>query len=394
MAKADDGVGGFCDYDDVVVKHADKGPLKGMTLAVKDAYDVKGYRTGFGNPDWLTGAKIVGKTAQSIQKLLDAGAQFVGKSHCDELCYSLNGINHHYGAPINSAAPDRITGGSSSGSVALVAAGIVDIATGTDTGGSVRIPASYCGLLGLRPTHGRISMEGSVPLAHTFDCFGWFAKDAATYEKIGKVLLGEDENDVELSDAITVDILDQQLSGREEQLAYRAGYDEARVEFNLKQSIKTFSNPFEDWYWAFRKLQGYEAWANLGDWVQSAKPQLGPGLDDRLQFGASISDETYGDCEAMREKMRAELAGILGENTVLILPTAPGAAPLRDSNFDQLQDFREKCLKLLCISGISGFPQITIPLSSVSGAPFGVSLIGPPGSDMRLIRMARQILGE
>src|SRR5881409_4155035 len=173
------------------MKGASHGPLLGLTFAVKDIYDVAGHRTGFGSPDWLRTHGPATRTAPVVQRLLDAGAHLVGKTNTDELTWSLTGENAHYGAPVNVNAPGRITGGSSSGSAAAAAAGLVDFALGSDTGGSVRAPASFCGIYGLRPTHGRISLEGACPLASSFDTCGWFARDPVLLERIGRVLLGD-----------------------------------------------------------------------------------------------------------------------------------------------------------------------------------------------------------
>ncbi len=185
-----DRLNAFLDLPDVPVASAKAGPLAGLTLGVKDIFDVAGYVSGWGNPDRFAEAKPAQATAPAVQKLLDAGARFIGKTQTEELAFSMIGQNVHFPHPVNPAAPDRITGGSSSGSAAAVAGNLADIGTGSDTGGSVRAPASFCGLIGLRTTHGAISLEGTMPLAPSFDTFGWFAKDAEMYEKVGEVLFG------------------------------------------------------------------------------------------------------------------------------------------------------------------------------------------------------------
>ncbi|HEX6004321.1 MAG TPA: amidase family protein, partial [Burkholderiales bacterium] len=186
-----DQVGAFCRHTHVALKGSGSGPLAGLTFGVKDIYDIAGHRTGFGSPDWFATHAAAARTAPTVQRILNAGADMVGKTHTDELTYSLNGENPHYGTPVNVNAPGRIPGGSSSGSAAAVAAGLCDFALGSDTGGSVRAPASYCGIYGIRPTHGRVSLEGACPLAPSFDTAGWFARDATLLERVGQVLLGE-----------------------------------------------------------------------------------------------------------------------------------------------------------------------------------------------------------
>src|SRR5688572_1010312 len=189
---ANDKLGAFCRHNHVEKKGAASGPLAGLTFGLKDIYDVAGTKTGFGCPDWLRSHEPAARTAPAAQMLLDAGAHLVGKTHTEEMAWSLTGENAHYGTPINVNAPGRIPGGSSSGSAAAVAAGLVDFSIGSDTGGSVRLPASYCGILGLRPTHGRISLDGVCPLAPSFDTCGWFARDAGVFERVGRVLLRDD----------------------------------------------------------------------------------------------------------------------------------------------------------------------------------------------------------
>ncbi|MGZ5154663.1 MAG: amidase family protein, partial [Burkholderiales bacterium] len=164
-----DTLGAFCRHTHVAVRAAGAGELSGLTFGAKDIYDIAGCKTGFGSPDWLRTHAAASQTAPIVQQLLDAGADLLGKTHTDELTFSLNGENAHYGTPINVNAPGRIPGGSSSGSAAAVAGKLVDFALGSDTGGSVRAPASFCGIYGLRPTHGRVSLDGACPLARGFD---------------------------------------------------------------------------------------------------------------------------------------------------------------------------------------------------------------------------------
>ncbi|MGE3697786.1 MAG: amidase family protein, partial [Hyphomicrobiaceae bacterium] len=188
-----DPLGAFCRDNHAALAGSGRGPLAGLTFAVKDLFHIEGNRTGFGHPDWLRTHPRAERTAVAVERLLAAGADMIGRTHCDELCYSLTGENVHYGTPINSNAPGRIPGGSSNGSAAAVAGKLVDFALGSDCGGSIRIPASYCGILGMRPTWGRISLEGAAPFGPSFDVAGWFARDTVLFEKVGRVLLGDDK---------------------------------------------------------------------------------------------------------------------------------------------------------------------------------------------------------
>ena len=184
-----DRFGAFC-ANEVRLAGAAGGPLAGLTFAAKDLFDVAGHVTGAGNPDWLASHPPAARTAPVVQRLVDAGATMIGKTHTDELSRGIFGENAHYGTPINPKAPDRVPGGSSSGSAAAVAGGLVDFALGTDTGGSVRVPASFCGLYGIRPTHGRLPFDGVMAQAPSFDTIGWFAREPQLLARIATVLLG------------------------------------------------------------------------------------------------------------------------------------------------------------------------------------------------------------
>ena len=185
----------FIDYPDAAVTHAPSGPLAGLNFAVKDIFDVAGYPTGCGSPEKRAESRknLPGSHAPVVEALLAAGAAFAGKTHTAELAFSLDGRNDHFGTPTNPAAPGRVPGGSSSGSAAAVAGGLVDLALGSDTGGSVRGPAAMCGLIGLRTSFGRIDIGGTMPLSPGFDTVGWFARSAEVYERVGAVLLDEDK---------------------------------------------------------------------------------------------------------------------------------------------------------------------------------------------------------
>lgn len=383
----------WCDYPEVAVQHAKEGPLAGLTLAVKDIFQVAGYPNGWGQPTRLAEAEPDTETQSVVQKLLNAGISVAGKSQCEELCFSLTGINKHYGAPVNGAAPDRVTGGSSSGSVSLISNRIVDVATGSDTGGSVRAPASYCGLIGLRTTHGRVSLDRTMPLAPSFDVFGWFAKDAETYAAVGDVILDDDEDDTPLTRLIASPNLDALLLSDADYLAYAKAAEQVEKHFGTERECSEVPFDIEKAYWAFRKCQAYDSWQALGPWISSRKPDLGPGIKERFAFGESLSKEEFEASTGDRLDMRVKLEEWIGKDGLLVLPTVPSCGPLKSESEETLQAFREQALMLLCLSGNSGLPQITLPLAEVYGAPLGLSLIGPRGSDKRLIAIAKDMLG-
>jgi len=371
---------------------AQSGPLKGERLAVKDIYDVAGMQTGCGNPQILAESLAARKSSPVVEKLLSAGATFVGKTQTDELAFSLMGQNSHCPHPINPSAPDRVTGGSSSGSAAAVAGKVADIALGSDTGGSIRAPASFCGLIGLRTTHGRIPLEGIMPLAPSLDTIGWFARDIDLYEKVGQALLGDDERSFKLSQLLYMPLLEHLMLGQEETDTYRAMFAKVRPHFGSLKAASQTTLTIDELYLTFRQIQGWEAWNTHGVWISSGDRNLGPGVADRFAYGSEITNEAVVQHRMRRARFTQELETIIGDNAVLALPTVPGAAPFANEHFENLQAYREQALRLLCLSVLSGLPQITLPLGQVHGAPFGISFIGPRGSDRALIALGRNIL--
>jgi amidase len=377
-------------FPDASVAHAPEGPLKGLSMAVKDLYDVKGYPTGAGSAHVLAMSGVKTRHAPLVAQLLKAGARFAGKTVTDELAFSLNGKNAHFGSPINGAAPERITGGSSSGSASAVSGGLVDFALGTDTGGSVRAPASYCGLFGIRPTHGRVSLKGCWPLADSFDTAGYFTRDGERFVRVGEVFLGKDRKP--LPDAprllLATDMFALAVPEAEAVLRDAA----RRVSLRMGEMAEVrITKDVDALYWAFRWLQGREAWEADGAMIDRFKPPLGPGVAERFAFARAITDEQVAAGDRTRAAFRRALAKILGKDGVLVMPTVPDVAPLVTTSEGDLDDFRNRALRLLCPSGLSGFPQVSIPCARKDGAPLGLSIMGPPGSDLSLVRLAAKI---
>ncbi|MCR4265005.1 amidase [Nitratireductor sp. ZSWI3] len=392
MTGTRDTLNAFLDYTDAPVPNAASGPLAGLTLGVKDIYDVEGYPTGGGNPDRAKIHSRATGTASAIQALLDAGARFVGKTQTDELTFSMIGINAHYPAPVNSAAPQRVTGGSSSGSAAAVAGGLVDIAAGSDTNGSIRAPASFCGLLGLRTTHGRIPLDHTMPLAPSFDTFGWFARSAATYEKVAEVLLGEDGHARRLTRPVRIAELEALLYGDEERSVYANMLGTVIRHFDRQATFLALPGTPDELFDCFKKIQAFEAWQVHGPFITSDRPALGPGVKERFDYARGISEETVQAARSRRQDFQDDFSSLFDDDMVLILPTQPTAAPLKSATQPELDSYRNMALTLTSFAGLLGWPQITIPLGRVHDAPFGISLLGPAGSDRQLIGLAAEIL--
>lgn len=381
----------FVPYPDAPVPHAPTGPLADLSFAAKDLFDVAGYPTGGGSPIVLAMSGIKTRTAPTVQKLLDAGARFAGKTVTDELAFSMNGNNAHFGAPINGAAKDRITGGSSSGSASAVSSGLCDFALGTDTGGSVRAPANHCGLYGLRPTHGRVSLEGALDLAPSLDTCGWFARDIGTFARVADVLLGNDTAALPARVRLLrpEDVWSLAVPAAADALADAA----ARVQRVLGDAtgIDVALDSFDAMYWNFRYVQAHEAWLTDGPLIERYAPPLGPGVAERFAWSRGVNDAQIVAGRAFRTAFRSHLAKLLGSDGVLLMPTMPDIAPLRSEGEAGLEDYRNRAIQMLCIAGLAGFPQLSMPLAQRHGAPLGISLLGPAGSDRSLIALAQAI---
>ena len=389
---ADDPLGAFCRENHAALPGSGSGPLTGLTFAAKDVFDIAGIRTGFGNPTWLSTHPPAETTAPAVQRLLDAGANMVGKTLTDELTYSLNGQNAHYGTPVNTAAPGRIPGGSSSGSASAVAGGLVDFALGTDCGGSVRLPASYCGILGIRPSHGRVSLKGVAPFTWSFDVAGWFSSDAEVFARVGEVLL---DDEAELPPPIRMlfasdafDLVDTEVAdalGPSVELAYRT--------IGARQDVTVSPDGLFGWFETFRISQAWEIWSNHRDWIETSHPEFGPGIRDRVKWASQVTEAEMEMARARQAVIVERIRGLFSEGDVLCLPTSPRVAPLIDTPQGELEDrIRAQAMSLLCIAGLAGLPQVSLPLATLDGLPLGFSLVGSWGYDRQLLALARRMM--
>jgi amidase len=387
----DDPLGAFCRQNHAALKGSAAGPLARLTFAVKDAFHIAGARTGFGQPDWLRTHPSATETADAVQRLLAAGADMIGKTHCDELCYSLTGENVHFGTPVNVNAPGRVPGGSSNGSAAAVAGGLVDFALGTDCGGSIRIPASYCGIIGLRPTHGRVSDQGVLPFGPSFDVVGWFAREIGLFDSVGAVLLREDHAPAPTRLLIADDAWEQVEKAVADSL--RPAVDKVKAAMGRTEQLRISPEGLSEWFEAFRTLQAAEIWATLGAWVTAAQPKLGPGIKERFEFAATITPAQVASASTRRREITAHVERLLGGDGIICLPTSPRAAPLRGTPADQVEvEYRNQAMRLLCIAGLAGLPQLSLPMATIDGLPLGLSLIGARNTDRALIALARRVL--
>lgn len=384
------------DYRAFVNKHIrvepfNQGILSGLTFAVKDVFDIKGNVASAGNPDWLrTHGNPAEEHAPAIKLLLENGATLQGTTMTDELMYSLQGENYHYGTPVNPKAPQCIPGGSSSGSAVAASAKLVDFAIGTDTGGSIRVPSAYCGNYGIRPTHGAITMDGVIPLAPSFDTIGWMTQSADMLLKVGTVLLKESslESKTEFKRFMYAqdawDLVDESCKQKMLDCASSLEFGEAPTWLTIAEEGLT------EWMNTFRLLQGIEIWKSQGEWIKETKPSFGPGISERFQWASTLSIEGKEYAIELREKIKSQLNKLLGEDGLLIVPTVPGKAPLLHLSNEEIEIGRTNTLKLSCIAGLAGLPQVSIPITELDGIPLGLSIIAGPNQDLRLLQWIKE----
>jgi amidase len=378
------------------------GLLDGLTFAVKDLIDVAGHLTGCGNPTWRTTHPPAVANAVCVEQILAAGARCLGKTITDELAYSLLGENFFYGTPLNPRAPDRVPGGSSSGSASAVACGAVDFAFGTDTGGSVRVPASNCGIWGMRPTHGIISLAGVSPLAPGFDTVGILACSADILHRAMSVLLSIDivegaspEKVFLLREAFDLCDPEARKAIEEALKELRALFGERLREISIREIDEdAVSTDLMHWNDIYRVVQRGEAMNCLGGWVESTRPAFGHIIAESVALMKNLDRQQIPEMQKRREDYFRRMRNFLGKKDLLCIPTASSPAPYKGSITKRDQDPDEYYPRTLCltsIAGVSRAPQISMPVAEVAGAPFGLSLIGRTGEDAFLLAVARLV---
>lgn len=358
------------------------GPLARLRVGVKDMIDIQGRVTGAGNPDWRATHGPAERHAPVVAQLLAAGADIVGKTLTDELAYSLNGENFHYGTPVNPVTPDRIPGGSSCGSAVAAASGLCDIGLGTDTAGSIRLPATFCGAWGFRPTHGAVSSEGVVPLAPSYDVVGWITRDADTLARVGQALLPGDTGlpgRLLLADdawSLASDAVRQGLEAPRAALMAR---------FGAVEQVTLAQEGLLAWQQIFRVIQGREVWAAHGDWIARHAPRFGPDIGERFKWASTIAADEAEAAAVERRRIAARLDELL-QDAVLCIPTVSFVAPVKGSS--TAAEDRTRALCLLCIASLAGLPQLTMPAMAGNRCAVGLSLIAARGRDRALLEQA------
>lgn len=385
MTRRIDAFGAFCGPP-LDIAGAGIGSLAGLTFAAKDLLDVAGHVTGGGNPDWARTHAPATRHAGAVQRLLDQGARLIGKTVSDELAFGLDGENRYFGTPVNPAAPDRLPGGSSSGSAVAVAGRLADVALGTDTGGSVRVPAAFCGLWGIRPSHNAIPLDGVIPFAPSYDTVGWFARDGATLQRVAEALLPPQPSDNGSGRLVLASDLwalaDPIMRGALEPMLTR---------LPIVQRLDVAQGRRGDWLEAYRILQGTEIKASLGQWIAAARPRFGDNIAPRFASLDAIDADQIAWARPVRQALRQRLDEALGADGVLVLPTVHCPAPPKPLATEQAGDFYGRALSLTCLAGHAGRPQVTIPIATTAQGPVGLSLLGARGSDLALIGLAQRL---
>jgi amidase len=378
------------------------GSLSGLRFAVKDTIDVAGFKTGCGNPTWRDSHPAAGVHAVCVEQLLLAGARCVGKTICDELAFSLLGENHFYGTPLNAHAPDRVPGGSSSGSASAVACGLVDFALGTDTGGSTRVPASNCGICGFRPSHDFISVAGLNPLAPSFDTVGILAPNADVMLMVAPVLLAGTRVSTNkpttihlIREAFALADADVQEALSEPLRRLREIFGDAVRELSLQEIVAdNAGHSFATWAETFCVIQWAEIESCLGAWIANARPEFGPGIAASFQLIKQLDRRRVAEAVQRREQYFRSLNQFLGPEDLLCIPTTPALAPRKGDpprRSSSGSGYYPRTLSLTSVAGMGRLPQVSLPIGEANGVPVGLSLLARHGQDSFLLQVAKNV---
>jgi Asp-tRNA(Asn)/Glu-tRNA(Gln) amidotransferase A subunit family amidase len=395
---------------DPLVPATGRGPLDGRTVAVKDVVAVEGFAIGAGVPAYLDESRPQAASAASLGRLLDAGASVRGIAQTDQFAYSIAGRNAAYGTPPNPAVPGAIPGGSSSGPASAVALGEADLGLATDTAGSIRVPASYQGLWGLRTTYGAVSRAGVLPLAPSFDTVGWLARDPAVLEAAALASLEPTDplastdplaptrppgplastaSAAGASRLVTAPALAASATPtvRAAFLAALAGWDSDVASLE----DPALGDPALDALYAdFRTVQAAEAWAAHGAWITAHPGALGADVAARFAWASTVGPGAGHAARRRLDAARRAIEDVLGDD-VLVLPSAASVAPALDADGDEIEAVRAATLRMTSVAGVTGRPALSVPLLTVGGAPVGVCLVGPRGGDVALLALAREL---
>lgn len=370
---------------------AQEGPLAGLKFLAKDLFDVKGEVTGIGNPTYAKTHPAAKANAAVIDKLLNAGATLVGKTCTDEFAFSVDGINIHFGTPNNPQYPDRIPGGSSSGSGSAVAACLADFALGTDTGGSIRVPASYCGCFGFRPSHGRVSLEGVAPLAPLLDTVGWITKSASLLETCGVVLLDEKPaQHLPKKLFIAKDMFSE--VAKELRPSLEKAVEKLAEEFIAVEDIELKRFGCGSLAALYKVFQAKQAWEIYGAWLRENNPSMCPSIKERFEFTSTVTENDWAAAKQSRDKVVNDMEQLLTSDAVLCMPTTANLPPLVNASDEVLLKNRIQNMNHTALAPLSRLPEVCVPISVTEKTTTGLSLLASHGNDMMLLKVCRELL--
>ena len=369
------------------------GALTSVKVAVKDLFDVAGHTSSFGHRQWRATHQPAVTDSEVVARLRAAGASIVGLAKMDQLAYSLIGNVGEGEPPTNTFDPQCFCGGSSSGSASAVAGGVADLGVGTDTAGSIRVPAAACGLFSIRPTYGRISTEGAVPLARSLDVVGLLARAPTLLEAALTATSPGATKPVGLRRVL----VPAELASRNEPetwmvlnvVAKLAAQEfECRVE-EVEASLLVSAAVGD----LFGRIQGREIWSEHAEWIMANMTYLASDVQTRLRRCEVLSHDASDVVEADRDAREAycqRLRALLDEGALMLLPVVPRRGPDRGWTEEQLLGYRLECFRLAAPSSLAGIPQVVVPARGrARTVPLG--FLGPSGSDEALLDLSRRL---
>lgn len=389
--------------EQLILEPYKSGTLDGLRFAVKDNIDLKGSKTSYGSKPWSALHHEAVYNALCVELLLSSGATCIGKTIADEFTYSLGGESYFFGTPINPKARDRIPGGSSSGSASAVACGLVDFSIGTDSGGSIRVPASLCGIWGIRPSLHRISEAGVLPYTPSVSTVGAFSNDISTLDKVMRVLLcsvdekpKEIQNIFLLEDALT--IADEPVRiALKKSIAYLTNTKGLSVSsISLSDIVgKDYTLEMCNTQ-ALRFLQSAEFMNTVGGWIETFNPEKGPDFRAAYENLNSFNRTELTEALCLCEMLHRRFINFMGDGDLFLFPTTPTLAPRKGSlnKLDVVLDFYDRTMAITSFSGIGRNPELSTPITAVDGVPVGLSLAAGVGQDEFLLSAAQTLLGD
>ncbi|WP_433443968.1 amidase [Nonomuraea sp. CA-141351] len=362
----------------------DRGPLHGVPVGVKDLINVAGLPATMGSRHFA--GHVPDTDAECVTRLRRAGAVIVGKTTTHEFAYGPTGDRSANGPSRNPRDPARMSGGSSGGSAAAVAAGLVPLALGTDTGGSVRIPAALCGIAGFKPAYGAIPADGVFPLSQSLDHVGVLAGDVRdcllAYRCLASAQLREDAGPARVGWLDPGGLFAGDPRVVHAVRAVAGDVAEVRLRQGLGEELRE----------TYTAIQSCEAAAVHADRLAGAPELFGPEVLERLRTAAEIPGWRYVRAQAARSGFARDVGALFERHDVLALPTVPIVAPLLETEVDGRPAVRQALLGLTSSWNVLGLPALTVPAGTVDGLPVGLQLVCRPGRELHLFQAAHDAL--